>query len=388
MEKHRLYVYFLGAMLGSVLLAILAMNLQLEKNDLGGNRKAFLASRWQAETHGVTYPPPLSSTRLFKTLRLDDRLKDINTVIFGSSTAMGVRPAMFPPPLRAYNFAQTGNPLLSVIGEADYIEGHDPGIRNLVIPLDWSLDFIYMKGDPVPADLSRPVPQKEEKGPPLMARMKDALALPRIKNLSVVLGDILKSKEKWASAERIFFEPSGRDYHCPDGELARDYDTMYRGTCTGFRYDGSATFANLGRVSGTEVPAMLLSATIPSSKYSQALKDSQGIPSPVILDALGRIVAKAKGRVIFFMPPLLPGMERKFISMPGYSEDLERTKSVLDEWARKLGVVIIDAGQSEKYGCTAGEFVDQHHAVYTCYEKIFAEFWKDGSKAKGIYAPK
>ncbi len=387
MEKHRRYVYQLASILGFSILAILAMNLQLERNDLGGNGKAFLASRWQQNTRGVTYSPPLSSTRLFKTLRFIDRLPEINTLIFGSSTAMGVRADSFPPPMKAYNFSQTGNPLLSVIGEVEYIQSHDPNIVNFVIPLDWSLDFIYMKGNPVPADLSPPAMRDRGNLPPLTARMKDALSLPRIKNLSIVIGEILRSREKWVSAERLFFDASSSDYLCPDGEIARDYDTMYRGTCTGFRYDGSATFGNLERVSKGEVASLILDATIPSSKYSLALEDSKGEPSPVILEALSKIVQNAKGRVIFFMPPLLPGMEKRFLSMPPYSGYLEHTKSALDAWARKENVVIVDAGESEKYGCTAEEFVDQHHAVYSCYEKIFAKFWKEGADRKGIYVP-
>ncbi len=388
MEKHKHYVYALISMPGLMILAILAMNMQLEKNDLDGGGKAFLASAWQDETHGVTYAPPLSSTRLFKTLRLNARLPGINTVIFGSSTAMGVRADMFPPPMKAYNFAQTGNPLLSVIGEAEYIQAHDGEIRNFVIPLDWSLDFLYMQGRPNPADLSPPRLEKGPSGPPFFARMKDALSLPRIKNLVVVLGGILKSKEKWASAESMFFEPSSRDYRCADGSIARDYDTMYRGTCTGFRFDGSATFANLERVSDEELPSLVLAATIPSSKYSEALSHSKGMPNPAILDALSKIVENARGRVIFFLPPLIPGMERRFLALPGYSEDLKRTKAALDAWGKRENVAIIDAGQSEKYGCSAGEFVDQHHALYSCYEKIFAKFWKEGADRKGIYVPR
>jgi hypothetical protein len=387
MEKHRQYVVALFALLGFVLLSILAMNLQLERNDLGGNRKAFLASRWQQKTQGVTYSPPLSSTRLFKLLRLDDRLPGINTVIFGSSTAMGVRPDMLPAQMKAYNFSQTGNPLFSVIGEAEYIEDHYPNIVNFVIPLDWSLNFLYMKEKPVEADLSPPRLGQERPGPPLFSRIKDAMSLPRIQNLGVVLKDILKSKDRISAARQIFFEASSGDYRCPDGETARDYDTMYRGTCTGFRFDGSATFANLDRVSEHELPSLVLSATIPSSKYSAALKDSKGEPNPAILEGLSKIVQKAKGKVIFFMPPLIPGMERKFLSMPGYAEDLERTKAVMDAWAKKENVTIIDAGQSEKYGCRASEFVDQHHAVYTCYEKIFEKYRQDGENVKGLYAP-
>lgn len=387
MANHRQYVLALLSFLGIALLSILAMNLQLERNDLGGNRKAFLASRWQQKTEGVTYSPPLSSTRLFKLLRLDDRLPGIDTVIFGSSTAMGVRPYMLPESMRAYNFSQTGNPLVSVIGEAEYIEDHYPDIVNFVIPLDWSLDFLYMKEKPAEADLSPPKPDRERAGPPLLSRVRDAMSLPRIRNLAVVLKGIFKSKDRFSAARQIFFKASSEDYRCPDGEIARDYDTMYRGTCTGFRYDGSATFANLDRVSVQELPSLVLSATIPSSKYSMALKDSKGEPDPEILDGLSRIVRKAKGRVLFFMPPLIPGMEKRFLSLPGYSDDLKRTKAVMDAWAKKENVTIIDAGQSEKYGCRAGEFVDQHHAVYTCYEKIFEKYRQYGENVKGIYAP-
>lgn len=386
MNQHKHYFYALILIPGVAILLILAMNMQLEKNDLGGGEKAFLASDWQQKTHGVTYPPPLSSTRLFKTLRLNDRLPGIDTVVFGSSTAMGIRDFMFPG-MKAYNFAQTGNPLLSVIGEVNFIQEHDGNIVNFVIPLDWSLDFIYMKGRPVPADLAEPRLEMQQNRPPIEARVKDALSEPRIRNLAFVLGGILKAKEKWAAAKQVFFDASSEDYRCPDGVLARDYDTMYRGTCTGFRYDGSATFANLERVSKRELPSLILSATIPSSKYSEALKDSKGEPNPIILDALMKIVQHARGRVILFMPPLIPGMERRFLSLPGYSEDLRHTKAVLDDWARRENVVIIDAGESEKYGCTADEFVDQHHALYTCYAKIFAKFWKEGADRKGIYAP-
>ncbi|NNM81609.1 MAG: hypothetical protein HKL98_03260 [Burkholderiales bacterium] len=386
MDSHAKYFYSLIGILGLALFAILAMNLKLMENDLGGGRKAFLASSWQEKTRGVTYAPPLSSTRLFKTLRLNDRLPHIDTVIFGSSTAMGARPDMFPG-MKAYNFAQTGNLLLSVIGEAQYIQKNDPEIRNFVIPLDWSLDFLYMKGTPSMADLSEPKPGMDQKMPPFLARMKEAMSEPRIKNLSAVLISILKSHHKWDAAKGIFLDDSGRDYRCADGEIARDYDTMNRGTCTGFRYDGSATFGNLERVKQGEHAAMVLEATIPSSKYSKALMDSKGEINPEILKGLSGIVANAKGKVILFMPPLLPGMEKKFMMMHPYAEYLAHTKKELDSWAKHENVTIVDAGESEKYGCTTDEFVDQHHAVSSCYQKIFEQYFRQAPDRKGIYAP-
>ena len=38
-------------------------------------------------------------------------------------------------------------------------------------------------------------------------------------------------------------------------------------------------------------------------------------------------------------------------------------------------VAIIDAGRSERYGCEATDFVDEHHALPACYARVFARFW-------------
>jgi hypothetical protein len=39
-------------------------------------------------------------------------------------------------------------------------------------------------------------------------------------------------------------------------------------------------------------------------------------------------------------------------------------------------VAIIDAGRSERYGCEATDFVDEHHALPACYARVFARFWQ------------
>ena len=175
-------------------------------------------------TRGVTYAPPISQNRPFKTLRLNDRIADINTVIFGSSTTMGIRESAFPPPLRSYNFAQSGNSLWAVIGEAEYIiERWSGKTRLFVIPLDWALGFVYDSGEPERADLSPEAVLREAAAarPSFAAQLADALSLPRLKILAGIVREVLKAPDAGAAFRQVFFEPAGPEYRCPDGTPAR-----------------------------------------------------------------------------------------------------------------------------------------------------------------------
>ncbi|MBY0265033.1 MAG: hypothetical protein K2W84_01385, partial [Burkholderiales bacterium] len=102
----------------ALLTPLLVLNLLLLANDTRHDKNR-LASEWQQQTGGVTYPPPISNNQAFKILRLADRLPEIDAVVFGSSTMLTVGAEVFPPGWRLYNFAQTGNPLLNVIGETE-----------------------------------------------------------------------------------------------------------------------------------------------------------------------------------------------------------------------------------------------------------------------------
>jgi hypothetical protein len=133
---------------------------------------------------------------------------------------------------------------------------------------------------------------------------------------------------------------------------------------------------------------------VPSSKYAVDLIKSDGLPNPLLLERLAQLAGKlrqAGGRLLLILPPLLPGMERAFLDAPQTAVQLARTKQQLAQWARETNVQIIDAGQSERYGCTAPEFVDEHHALPACYARIFERFWKAGGNstklAAGLYAP-
>jgi len=382
-RQHARYVAIFAAVAVVALLPVLALNYTLGVRSFGGGTVAVHASRWQEATRGVTYAPPLSANRPFKSARLFDRLPQIDTVVFGSSTSMGITQDMFPAGMTIYNFAQTGNLLATVIAEAEFLQRlQSSTLKWLVIPLDWALGSIYLPGAPGREELAPPA---VDASPPhavvsLPQQLQDALSLPRVKNLLGIVNGILRAPSPTAAFEQLFLQEAGADYRCADGTLARDYDTIFRGTCTGFRYDGSATFANLQPVPARRAGALVASAVVPSSKYAVGLIGSGGEPNPLLLErlaVLAREMKRSGGGIVLFLPPLLPGMERAFFAAAHTTAPLQRTKRVLGAWAREHDLVIIDAGQSERYECVAEEFVDEHHALPQCYARVFARFWND-----------
>ncbi len=387
----RAYVVIFLTVVATVIVPVLALNYTLGLRSLGGGNAVLEASRWQQASHGVTYAPPLSNNRPFKTARLFDRLPDINTVVLGSSTAMGVTQDMFPERMRIYNFAQTGNALLTAISEAEYLQARQPAVKWLVIPLDWALGFIYEAGTPGYMELTPPATTAVDALPavPLTKQLQDALSLPRVRNLASIIKSIARSDAKWAAFRDVFLENAGAEYRCADRTPARDFDTIFRGTCTGFRFDGSATFGNLEAVAPRRAEALNASAAVASSKYALALARTGGAPNPVILDrvaALARAMRERGGGVILFMPPLLPGLERVLLDSPQTGVPLRRTREALDQWARAQNLVIIDGGQSERYACRVPEFVDEHHATAKCYARLFGRYWRDTSIAGKVHA--
>ena len=379
---HRRYVMIFAVACLAILLPVLVLNYLLGLRSLGGVAVVLEASRWQQETRGVTYAPPLSANRPFKSARLFDRLPEINAVVFGSSTAMSITQEMFPPGVSIYNFSQTGNELPVSLGEAEFMVQSYPGQWKLMLlPLDWALGFVFRPPTAVGAvTVAAPDAHTPQVGGEvrLTQQLQDALSLPRVKNLFSSLAQIVRSPAPVAALQALLFGTGGEIYRCPDGIPARDFDTIFRGTCTGFRYDGSATFANLEPVPVQRVETLIGSAVVPSSKYAIDLIKAGGVPQPQLLERLTRLAQDqraAGGRLLLILPPLLPGMERAFLASPRLAPLLMQTKRDLAAWAQKANAVILDAGQSERYGCIAAEFVDEHHALPACYARIFARFW-------------
>lgn len=363
------------------LLPIFILNMLLLNSTLGNTRKISLASQWQQTTHGVTYAPTLSDTHLFKTLRLNDRLPDINTVVFGSSTALGITAAMFPGEMHAYNFAQTGHGISSDIDEADFLLKHQPNLKALVIPLDWSIGFIYQTPAPSPIDLSPAANRVAADAPqqqiPWLSRAADALSYPRVASLMDILNSSANTPHPWRTFAGYFNNTGGDNYSCPDGTVAKDFDIVHRGTCTGFRYDGSATFGSSSRVN--DAHTLIALATTSNSKYYQNLNKTKGVPNAVLLQRLADLSDLANQQhvqLILFLPPLLPGMEQEFMRHPVLAAYLETTKHTLYAWAEAHHLFLFDAGASEHFGCASNEFLDEHHAVASCYGKIFAALWR------------
>lgn len=361
----------------AVLAPVLVLNLLLLANDYRHDKNR-LASQWQQGTGGVTYAPPISSNRAFKTLRLADRSPQINGVVFGSSTAMSITADAFPAEVSAYNFAQSGNGLTSVIGEArDVTARYGERVRWLVIPLDWALGFVYDGSEPPAADLS-PARVGVPDAPPLMAQLREALSLPRITTLAVALRDVAPAPDRRAAIESMFSEPAGAPYRCADGAMARDYDITFRGQCVGFRADGSATFADQKRITAALAPGVVAQAASASSQYAAALERTAGEPDAKLLGHLTALLqqARAKGiQVMFFLPPLIPELDARLTASAHSGVKLRRSKAELAAWAVQQQVVLFDAGPSEQYGCVATEFIDAHHALPACYRKIVARLF-------------
>ena len=375
---------------------ILALNLVLGERALGSLEALQKASAWQQATRGVTYAPPMTNSRPFKALRLADRLPEINTLVLGASSLMGVTEAMFPNGLRAYNFTLTANSTAAVIGEAEFIERQHSQVRNFLIGLDWAIGVLYQPGAAAVVDLT-PAAQLAGYGGavavPLTRKIMDALSAPKIAILGRTLGGIGRTSDPWANFRRVFFQAGDTEYRCPDGLPARDFDVIGRGACLGFRYDGSWTFAGEEHLSDARARLRAQAMAAPSSQFSQFLCSAQGEPNPLHLERLGAFaqrVRAAGGWAVFVLPPLVPGLEAEMFKVPALGGCLARTKAVLTAWARDNHLTVIDAAASEHFGCKAGEFLDENHAWPECHARALGRYWRDreaGSITPGLYRP-
>ena len=195
-DQNKRYLFVFMALFFVPLMLILLLNLALGARALGGSEVVRQASAWQQQTRGTTYAPPVTNSRAFKSLRLADRLGEINTVVLGASSLMGVTEAMFAPPMRLYNFTLTANATASITAEAEFLEQYHAGrVKNLLIGLDWAIGVLYLPGG-VPDMNLAPAAQLaaySASAVPLQARLADALSSPRVLMLGDALRGVLKS---------------------------------------------------------------------------------------------------------------------------------------------------------------------------------------------------
>ncbi len=382
----RRYLFVLVGVLGLTLAMILAANLKLGDRGLGNLEATRTASEWQQATRGITYAPPVGNTGPFKVLRLADRLPDINAVVLGSSTLMGVTPAVLPASWRVYNLTVTGNPTATISGEARYIEQHfSAQVRWMLAGLDWSVGNLYQPGTAGDADLSAASVLKAYAASntvPFIKRVEDALSWPRVATLMGMLSAAFNNDNKIKYLQQALFDVGGVEYRCADGTgttVARDFDVINRGLCRGYRYDGSWTFANDSRLTPVQAATLAAAAAAPSSKYTKLLCAAQGEPNASYLRHLGESAGRFAvrgGQMIFLLPPLAPGMEQALLGNTRWRDCLARTKATLDAWAKQHRVFVIDAGAAERYGCVSAEFSDEHHAYPECFQRILPRFFR------------
>lgn len=396
MSSSARYLVVLLGLCGTVLGVFLTLNLALGQRGLGSPEATRLASEWQQASKGVTYAPPIVNTRSFKVLRMTDRLPGINGMVLGSSTLMGLEETMFPAPMRVYNFSTTANPTAHLVAEAEYLVLHHAReVKWLLLGLDWSIGMVYhriavppLELTPAAALATAPLPNV-----PLHSKLADALSYPKVLNLLKALLAIARAPDPLRSFQRTFFDIASDPYRCPEGTFARDFDVVNRGICLGFRYDGSWTFAAERRLTPARAMMLARAAAAPSSKFSRFLCETGGEPNPLYLDRLAALVpryARQGGRIVFILPPMIPGMEVELQKGPETRKCLERTKAKLSAWSREHRVTVIDAGASERFGCEPGEFLDEHHAFAECHQRIFSRFWRDAAAGRvgpGLYHP-
>jgi hypothetical protein len=115
---------------------------------------------------------------------------------------------------------------------------------------------------------------------------------------------------------------------------------------------------------------------------------SKGEPNPLLLDRLAKLAKRLKdagGKMIFIMPPNISGLEVELLARRDVGPFVQRTKTVLGDWAAQNNLLIFDAGQSEQFACIVSEFVDAVHAVPECYRKVLGALWKiEGVSVRSI----
>lgn len=390
------YLWVLLAVAGLLLSLILGLNLLLGEQGLGGPETMRSASAWQQETRGVTYAPPITGSRRFKALRLADRLPEINTIVFGSSTAWGIGADVVPERYRLYNLASTGNPLTGIIGEIEYLQRHHAErLKWMVVPLEWAIGGVYDRTPPPVIDFAPETVLAESRPSTvsLLRRIQDAWSYPKVVNLLQALRAVARGPEPLAAARNLFSGGAGLPYTCADGTPARDFDVVNRGVCAGFRYDGSWSFGGEKRLTVAQAAALSRAAAAHSSKFSRALCSTGGQPNPEYLQRLAeavRLIKKTGGDMLFILPPLVPGLEQAMVADPENQACLLRTRQTLGTWAQHIGVTVLDAGSSERYGCTAGEFLDEHHAYPECYRRVMGFYFqaqREGRASHGLLQP-
>ncbi|MBY0501086.1 MAG: hypothetical protein K2P93_03690 [Alphaproteobacteria bacterium] len=384
-KKHKVYLFCFFVSFSILFFPVFIGNLYFNYvNFFSKKDSEFEASCWQNKTHGIACISD-TTNRTFKSFRIHNMLKqnEVDTIVHGSSTVMGIKGYMFPKNQKAYNFSQNDNPTHHLISELEYFVAQD-NLFYFVVALDWALGF-PMDLEEIP-NFQKTLPNEEEVS--WIDLIRDALTTSKVKYFFNKIWMILSANNKLDTFQKVFLLTQ-QEYVCSNGKVARDFNTARPQRCAGFCYDGSTDFLVHAPLTEEKGQESIQQAVIVESQYIRTLSKSNGI-SKIYLERLGKIIAKIKnknGEVFFFIPPLLPGFEKEILKT-SQKEKLLNIKKTLNDFAVDNKIQILDAGQSEAYGCTVSEFLDPHHAFPSCIKKIFERFFTHRTNARyGLISP-
>jgi len=314
-------------------------------------QKAFI---WQAKNKGVVgMTVKISNKYKQRMLEWCISEKNVDTILLGSSTMMGIKADMFKTNT-IFNGATNSNPLYYTVSVAKYHSKHTHSIKNIIIGFDWALGLPYRSHNNIKYN---PL-MKNESDTKLVDKIKDAVSYQRFK---IVLINLIDG----------FFTDSSSPYQCPtEDTMGTDqfFETDQPKRCHGFRFDGSVIFPDQTRVSKKKWIDYLNNGL---GKYQNQFDTNLGTIGLKYLNDFKEInknLRKRGGRLIILIPPLIPNATT---TMEDFSNKAYISKlGTLLNFSKKNNIDILDASKSEDFGCTHSDFLDAHHSFPSCYEKI------------------
>ena len=344
----------LSTLIVSIIVSIIVYMNFNEEND--NFERAF---NWQKQTRGVVSLTTKISEQL-KTKMTHYFLEnsDIDTLLFGSSTIMGIKDE-FINDLNTFNAAKNSYPLNKSISDAFYYVNKYEKIKYVVIAFDWSVGLIF---HPYNVSRNNYVPLGKSEEILLKNKIKDALTYRRF---SITIDKMVNN---------LFNKENNISYICPTEPetIGNDsfFNTDFPLRCHGFRSDGSATFQNQKIVNENRFKSYLESGLI---NYKNHLSKSKGLFEEKYFQDLKEIdllLKQRNGKLIVISPPILSGVTKYLENseVGNYLKDLR--KNVTYNF-KQNNIDFFDFSEAENFGCQIEEFMDVHHAFPSCYDKIF-----------------
>lgn len=348
---------FLSILMVSILIVIIIyMNFNEEEDNY---QKAF---EWQNQTKGVvSLTTKISEPLKTKMTHYFIENSDVNSLMFGSSTIMGIKNE-FINDLNTFNAAKNSYPLNKSISDAYYYINKYEKIKYVIIGFDWSIGLIFHPYNII-KDNYAPLGKSEEIS--LKNKIKDALTYRRFSiTIDKIINDIFIANDKSIT------------YQCPteNATIGNDsfFDTDFPLRCHGFRADGSATFQNQKIVNKNRFKDYLEGGLI---NYKAHLINSKGLFEDKYFEdfkEIDSLLKQRNGKLIVISPPILSGIT-KLLENSEVGNYLKDLRININNKFKQNNIDFYDFSEAEKFGCEIEEFMDVHHAFPACYKKIFSE---------------